>query len=95
MHMLSIKRPISSLDLLDKIREVEGQAELSHEELIWEVTYVLGTHRASQFATTYLNADNEEKLCYLLPVRDARLVLLARLVKEQAALYDLAFNTQS
>ena len=81
---------MSSLELvkiINTLRE-DDAAELQHSDFLKKIVKVLGEERAGLFSSSYLSVQNKSLPCYLLPKREASLMVMSESYKIQAAVYD-------
>lgn len=81
---------MSSLELVTIINELreDEDAVLQHNDFMKKIVKVLGEERAGLFSSSYLSVQNKKLPCYLLPKREACLMVMSENYKIQAAVYD-------
>lgn len=99
MNELSVttNKTMSSLDLVKIINDFreEGVAELRHSDFTAKVRTVLGQEEAAKFSSPFKMPSGQTAQGYLLPRREANLMVMSESYKVQAAVYDLMEELQS
>jgi len=81
---------ISSVELVAMINGIreDWQAELMHSDFLKKVSKVLGQDLQDKFLSTYIGENWKKNPCYLLPKREASLMVMSENYKVQAMVYD-------
>ena len=89
MNKLTNNVAISSVELVQIINDLreEGEATLQHSDFLKKVKKVLGESEPN-FRSSYLARNNQERPCYMLPKREASLMVMSYGSKIQAKVYD-------
>ena len=89
MNKLTNNVAISSVELVQIINDLreEGEATLRHTHFMDKVKKVLGEGEPN-FRSSYISEQNKELPCYMLPKREASLMVMSYSYKIQAKVYD-------